>query len=249
MKERWIDCSEAMIAAVRQLGVVPLFRCGVHGWSIEEQTAPGFWFTEGDELGPWDWKVEVVREGDIAYGKFLGGKAAFATREWYALLCDARRSLPRYRMALGEPFPAKTKYEQEMQRLSPMALQAIRAQGSCNTGELRAACGGVKKNVIDSVLQYLQMGTWCLTGDITRVYRGPDLHYNGWQKASYTTPEALFGTAQGEVSGPSWAKRFEQEAQRPKRAQLSPEAARSAIIDHILEIVPAAERRAVEKMI
>ena len=31
-----------------------------------------------------------------------------------------------------------------------------------------------------------------ITGDITRVYRGMDLRYSGWQRSSFCTPEALF---------------------------------------------------------
>ena len=43
----------------------------------------------------------------------------------------------------------------------------------------------------------VQMGTWTVIGDIQRVYRGPDLHYNGWQRASNTTPDELFGSMLG----------------------------------------------------
>ncbi|MEE1080891.1 MAG: hypothetical protein U0L19_07220 [Bacteroidales bacterium] len=38
-------------------------------------TYPEYWFTSSDQLGPWDWKISVIRESDIAYGKFLGGAA------------------------------------------------------------------------------------------------------------------------------------------------------------------------------
>ena len=74
---------ERMIAGIRELGIVPFFRSRVPGWSVEDQTDPDFWFYTSDVLGPWDWKIDAVREGDIAYGKFLSGKAAFATTRWY----------------------------------------------------------------------------------------------------------------------------------------------------------------------
>lgn len=38
-------------------------------------TYPEYWFTSSDQLGPWDWKISVIRESDIAYGKSLGGAA------------------------------------------------------------------------------------------------------------------------------------------------------------------------------
>lgn len=38
----------------------------------------------------------------------------------------------------------------------------------------------------------LQYQARVVTGDIQRVYRGADLHYNGWQRSSFCAPEALF---------------------------------------------------------
>lgn len=56
-----IDSAQSMISAIRKLGIVPLFHNPVKGWSIEELTAPGYWFTESNdgELGPWDWKIDA----------------------------------------------------------------------------------------------------------------------------------------------------------------------------------------------
>ncbi len=69
-----INSSERMIETIREVGIIPFFRSGVPLWSIEERTDPGFWFYSSDELGPWDWKIDAVQSGDIAYGKFLGRK-------------------------------------------------------------------------------------------------------------------------------------------------------------------------------
>ena len=212
-----IDCSENMIAAIKEIGIIPLFRSPVKGWSIQDMTAPGCWFEENGSdgvLGPWDWKVDAVNGGGIAYGKFLEGKAAFATAQWYAHLMNWRRSLPKYRMALGERFPARTQSEKLIKYLAPAALDAIKEAGSLGSKELRFICSSaltpyrlsalgakykpflvpaVKKNIMDGVLGFLQMGTWSLVGNIERVYRGPNLAYSGWQIAGNTTPEAIFG--------------------------------------------------------
>ena len=59
-------------------------------------TRPGFRFDDDDAgLGLWDWKTDAVLQGDIAYGKFIGGKAAFATVEWYAHLMNWHGVSPR----------------------------------------------------------------------------------------------------------------------------------------------------------
>lgn len=213
-----------MSAAIRHVGIVPFVRNTIPGWSIEELTAKGAWFWddgEGGVLGPWDWKIEVIGEGDIAYGKFIRNKAAYATVEWYRHLMNWRRSLPRYRMPLGEGFDGSTQMDQLCRTLSPTLLSAIRELGSVEgsaikglltertTLEQRSKVKGcmekyllpdVKRPVADYLNQYLEMGTWTVVGEFRRVYRGPNLEYKGWQKSSITTPEALFGTVNSIIS-------------------------------------------------
>lgn len=277
-----IDCPERMIEVIREYGIIPFFRGAVPGWSIEEMTAPECWFggAEDDELGPWDWKIEVVREGDIAYGKFLGGKSAFATVEWYRDLMNWRRSIPKYRMALGEKYKAVTNGDKLMKHLSPVALSAIKEAGALEARELRQICTAavtpamlralgprykpllspnVKKNIVDSVVQFLQMGTWSVIGDIQRVYRGADLHYNGWQRASNTTPDNLFGgipertaESQGETTRdkvPVWARMFEEETEQNEQISRSPEESRKRLISHIIDLCPEADEKALLKMV
>lgn len=259
---RDIDCWERMAEVIREVGFIPLFKCGVDGWSIQDRTAVSFWFEDEDgQLGPWDWKVDVVREGNIAYGKFLGGKAAFATEEWYAHLMNWRRGQPRYRMADGKRFKAVTKSDKLMKKLSPVALSAIRDAGSLGSRELRTICSAlgepVKKNTMDSVMTFLQMGTWSVVGDIQRVFNGPDLSYKGWQIASNTTPEALFclGQETGEAEPafdemPSWARHFSDSVEeKTKAVGCTPEESRRLLVSHVQEMFPEADLKIIEKMI
>ena len=245
---RPIDSPEAMIAAIRHFGILPFFRCGVPGWSVEDLTAPGCWFSDEDStfLGPWDWKIDAVREGDIAYGKFLGGKAAFATVPWYKELMNWRRSQPRWRMALGERYKATTAHDKLMKRLAPVALGAIRQAGALEAKELRLICSAsenapVKKNVMDSVVQFLQMGTWSVIGDFERVYRGPDLTYVGWQRASNTTPDELFAV-------PDLPFANARPAADPLATDLTPAASREKLIARVREFFPDAETKVLEKL-
>ena len=181
---------ETMYDAICEYGIIPFFENPVRGYSVEELTPPQFWFDgdEGASLGPWDWKIYCVQRGDIAYGKFLGGKAAFATVPFYRQLMNWRRSLPRYAVAPG-----------------PQAeiLEYVQRNGSAGIRDIRQLLG-VKKNVADALVTKLQMATRLVTGDIVRVYRGADLHYSGWQTASFCTPDALFGLdgASNASSGP-----------------------------------------------
>lgn len=236
---RPIDCAARMSEEIRRFGIISFFRCSVPGWSVEELTAPGCWFGDGPdsvELGPWDWKIDVVREGDIAYGKFLGGKAAFATVPWYRELMNWRRSLPRC-----VPKPGS---------IEAQVLDIIRTEGAVETGRLRSMVG-VKKAVMDRIIQFLQSGTWAVTGDLIRVYRGPDLHYNGWQRALNTTPDALFASpVDAGADAPFWVRRIGDDSPEPAGLSVprSPAESRSLLISHILEFFPSTPLNILERL-
>ena len=172
-----VDSPEAMLRTIKDLGLVPFFENPVRGYSIEELTAEGCWFDDEEgELGPWDWKIDVIQTGDIAYGKFLvGGKASFATVDWYRELMGYRRSLDKCRP----------------KGLDKEVYDAIAEAGTISPAELRKFFK-LKKAQIDSILTRLEYDTLVVVGDITRVYRGANLHYNGWQRSSVCTPDALF---------------------------------------------------------
>lgn len=167
--------AEGMLSLIKEYQLIPFFVNPIPGYSVEEHTPSDLWLTE-DNLGPWDWKIECVRSGDIAYGKFLfGGKAAFATVDVYREIMNWRRSLPKYK-----PTPDQQK-----------VLDYLEEQGSITVPEVRKLMG-VTKSAADALLARIQMQSRIITGDITRVYRGMDLRYSGWQRSSFCTPEALF---------------------------------------------------------
>lgn len=167
---------ETLAEQVRLFGFIPFFENVIEGYSIEELTPRECWLAD-ENFGPWDWKVDVLRSGDIAYGKFLlGGKASFATAEWYRDIMNYKRSLPRHR-ADGQ---------------DRQIYEAICSSGSIMPSELRKMFK-LKKSRIDACLTRLMNDTLVVIGDIQRVYRGSDLNYNGWQRSSVCRPEDLFG--------------------------------------------------------
>lgn len=187
-----VNSAEAMVQAVQEAGLIPFFENIIPGYSIEELTPREYWFDgEEDTLGPWDWKISCVQSGDIAYGKFLlGGKAAFATFEVYRELVNWRRSRKEY-----QPSP-------DQQRV----LDYLSEHGSVEMKDVRHLLG-LKKSAADALMTRLQMQTRVITGDIARVYRGEDLHYNGWQVSTFCTPESLFeesGSAPGHTPSESY---------------------------------------------
>lgn len=166
---------KGMLNLIRKYRIIPFFVNSIPGYSIEEHTPSDLWFTK-ENLGPWDWKIECVQSGDIAYGKFLcGGKAAFATVDVYREIINWRRAQPKY-----QPSSVQLK-----------VLAYLNEHGSISVPEVRGLIG-VNKAGADALLAKLQMQTRIITGDISRVYRGADLKYSGWQRSIFCTPEALF---------------------------------------------------------
>ena len=95
------------------------------------------------------------------------------------------------------------------------------------------------------------MGTWTVIGDITRVYRGPNCEYKGWQRNTVTTPEALFRVIDSPAENPFWAKFIEPEpteSGQPESIDCSPEESRQTILDHLTRLYPE-QRRQFEKLI
>ena len=217
--------SLSMMEAIKTCGIIPFFENPVTGFSIEEMTPPGSWFTDED-LGPWDWKVDVVQSGEIVYGKFLcGGKAAFASPEWYAHLRNWRLSQEKYK-----PTTEGRK-----------VLKLIEKEGSCVSRQVRELLN-VKKSKSDSVLANLMNGTRLIIGDIQRVYKGPNLEYKGWQTASYCTPESLFERP-AEDFGP-WHI-----GGSTLKCDCTPEESYSKLRNHIKELFPEATEKQLDKII
>ena len=244
-----ITSPEAMCDAIRSAGIIPFFRGPVPGFSIEELTPPEHWFYTSEELGPWDWKIAAVQSGDIAYGKFLcGGKAAFATVEWYAHLRNWRLSLPEFEPDAG----------------GRCVLELAAKQGSVSSADIRHLLG-LKKAAADGVSSRLMHQTRLLIGDIERVYRGPSLKYSGWQHCSFCTPEALFSadalpapavpasaspSASPSATSPVLFGGFSPfSAEDPLEVGCSPEESLAALLDHLREILPSASDAALMRLL
>lgn len=269
-----IKSPESMIQTIREFGIIPFFHGKIPGWSIEELTEPDFWFTSSEELGPWDWKIEAVRQGNIAYGKFIRNKAAFATVEWYAHLMNWRRSLPQYRIPLGEQYSGNTLMDRLYKTLSPTLLNAIKEYGAMEPTEMRGllqerttedvlkSIGGsmnkylfpkIKRTAVDFLNLYLEMGTWTVIGDFQRIFKGRNQEYTGWQRSSITTPELLFGEEKEDNGNePFWTRFFSDSIGNDSptlTVDCTPEESVEKLIEHIKETSGFQDTALIRKMI
>ncbi len=225
-----VTSAEAMLETILELGIVPFFANVIPGFSIEEMTPAQNWFDTQENLSytPWDWKIPCVQSGDVAYGKFLlGGKAAFASIEWYAELRNYRQAQAKY-----QPDSAQQQ-----------VLDYLAQNGSIGIKEVRGLLG-IKKGQADALICKLMQQCRVVTGDIIRVYRGPDLSYNGWQTSSFCTPEALFD----KQAVPFFAG-FDAGDDHPLQVDHSPEESYRLLTEKIRSLAPEATDKAIAKLL
>ena len=225
-----VTSAEAMLETILELGIVPFFANVIPGFSIEEMTPTQNWFDTQENLSytPWDWKIPCVQSEDVAYGKFLlGGKAAFASIEWYAELRNYRQAQAKY-----QPDSAQQQ-----------VLDYLAQNGSIGIKEVRGLLG-IKKGQADALICKLMQQCRVVTGDIIRVYRGPDLSYNGWQTSSFCTPEALFD----KPAVPFFAG-FDAGDDHPLQVDHSPEESYRLLTEKIRSLAPEATDKAIAKLL
>lgn len=189
-----INSYESLLHAVREFGLLPLFRNKVEGFSVEEMADESCWFPEEGE-GVWEWKGPVIREGDIAYGKFFGGKAGFVTMDWFPHLVNIRR---------------RARFRPNLVGKEAEVYEAIRSHESLLTSEIRKLCGFQRTNrlkgqpvldipepkpkrspSLETILTRLEMRTFVVIADFEyRIDRYGQPY--GWGLARYSTPEVLF---------------------------------------------------------
>ena len=171
---------EELEEAARSFGLLPFFWSGVPGFSVEDMTPPRCWFA-GDVDGPWEWRMEVARRGEIAYGKLFAGKAGFVTREYYPDLANYRRD--------GYDFDAR--YEAGLaDHRDKLIIDALTHNGPLLTKELRRA-SGVDKG-FETCLTRLQMQTYITVCGFEYLHDRHGRPY-GWGVARYALSEELFG--------------------------------------------------------
>lgn len=184
MRQELIHTCPELVDYINEIGLLPLLRTGIDGWSAEDAVDEECQYTRlpdgGWEWPLWEWKGSVLRESRCAYGKFFKRKAAFVSSEWWPDFYNYRRSL--------YPYPEEGSVEEAV-------LATLKSEGSLITRELRAACGftGPKmRSRFDAYLTRLEMGCYIVTEDFIYPCDSHGREY-GWGWSLLTTPESLFG--------------------------------------------------------
>lgn len=184
LPEKEIETPDELISYINEVGILPLLRVGLPGFSAQEVVSDACQYRAlpggGWEWQLWRWKGQVIREGHFAYGRLFFNKACFMSLRLYSHLCNYRRSL--------YPQPDGTTIE-------GMILDTLRDGHSMITRDLRASCGFIGKGMrgkFDTYVHRLERACRIVTEDFVYSRDRNGKEY-GWGLALLTRPEDLFG--------------------------------------------------------
>ena len=183
-----IRSAEELEAYVIRTGFLPLFRNEIPGFSVEENTASGDWWTGDPGRDPWEWRKTLAANGNVCYGKFFDRKAGFISKEWFPCFANYRRD--------GYDFDSR--WDDELAGIRSKKIMDLfmeENEGSeLFSGEVKARAGFGKnreKN-FEGELTRLQMQTYLVNRDFRRKINKNGQEY-GWGIAVLCTPEHLWG--------------------------------------------------------
>ena len=172
---------------IEEVGFLTLFESSIEGFSVREMTDRKAWWNDPDPVhDPWEWRKEIAAEGKILYGKFLGKKSAFVSREWFPVLCNWRRNGYDFDALYDDGFAsAREKKIMDLLLESGDVLPAYLIKQQASFGK-----DGFKG--FEGVLTGLQMKCYLVNRKMEQKVSGKGEPY-GWPVSFYSTPEAMLG--------------------------------------------------------
>ncbi len=212
---------------ILKVGFLPLFGNTVKGFSAEERTPSGNWWTGDPSSDPWEWRRILAKDPDIAYGKFFERKAGFISKEWFPVFANYRRNGYDFD-ALYEDGLAPYRQKKLMDVFLPDDRMTGRRLLSYEIKEFAGFGKGGEKN-FEGVMTDLQMEGYLLMGDFRQKLNKKGRPY-GWHIAEMETPETKWGY--------EWISSGYKE---------DPSASFDRIIRHLGEVFPESDKRVLQK--
>ena len=213
-----------LIGLVKKYGFLPFFSGPIPGFNVYEAVPDAIWETNKG-LGPWMWRDEIAREGSCIYGKFLGGKTAYVSREWFAHLANYRRD--------GYDFDAR--YDDGLARFEDKQVyDLILNNGPISAPALRAAVGVErgKSTRFEASMTRLQMMTYVVPCDFIFPRDAHGEKKFSYGVTVYDVAERALGT--DAVSG---------------EYDTAPEESFELIMEHLRSLLPEADEKCIQKLI
>lgn len=202
-------------------GVFSLLENSPEGTSGDD--SPIRWHTEDPETDPWEWRMRVLAEDDIAYGKLFFRTSGYITKQWYPYFLAVRRG--------GDSFADV--YEQgtvsgEAKRI----YEIIAGEGQVPLHEIKRIGGFTKETAskFDRALVFLQMQMFVTMCGSQQKLDRYGMGY-GWNSTAFCTVEEF------------WRQR---DTVMP---ELDPDEAYETLKKQVLRLNPRAEERTVDRFI
>ncbi len=174
-----------LIAYINEVGILPLFANDVPGFSAEEHVSPLFWWTGDPEHDPWEWRELIARSGEAVYGKFIGQKAVFISRQWFPVFANYRRD--------GYDFDAR--WDDELANIRhKKIMDCFEERDEWIGAELkrRAGFGKDGEKNFSGMITELQMQSYLVIKDFRRKVNKRGGEY-GMPVCVYSRPEDIWG--------------------------------------------------------
>ena len=181
---------ESAAELVRRIGFLPLFSNGLPGFSLEERTWAGDWWTDDPARDPWAWRQALAREPDLLYGKFFDRRAGFISADWFPYFANYRRNGYDFDTLVDEGLAP----HRAIKLMQPFLKDGMPNDAALHSFALKAQAGfgkGGEKN-FEGVLTELEAQTFLVIGDFRQRLNKLGSPY-GWHIAVIQTPESKLG--------------------------------------------------------
>ena len=181
-----LHSTDELISFIHTIGFLPLFANTIDGFSVEERVPAHVWWTGDEATDPWEWRMILSRDPDIAYGKFFNKAAGFISKSFFPTFANYRRN--------GYDFDAL--FEDELASCRSKKVMDVFELNEENCGrELMSnevkELAAVDKN-FQGTLTDLQMQTYLILSDF-RQRKNKKGQLYGWHIAALETPETKWG--------------------------------------------------------
>lgn len=183
-----IHSVDEAIKYINEVGFLPLFKNEIPGFSLEERTVPEYWWSGDAKVDPWEWRAQIARSGEVAYGKFFENKAGFISKEWLPYFVNYRRDGYDFD-AIWEDGKAARRQKYIMDLFDENAPDA---ELFSHEIKKKAGFGKGGEKGFDGTINNLQMQTYLCVRDFRQKTNKKGEEY-GWAVAVYATPEHIFG--------------------------------------------------------
>ena len=181
-----LHVAEELISLVHTIGFLPLFSNDIPGFSVEERVPAYVWWTGDEATDPWEWRMILARDPDIAYGKFVNKAAGFVSKSFFPTFANYRRN--------GYDFDALFEDELASYRAKKV-IDVFDLDDEAVGKELMSyevkELAAVDKN-FHGTLTDLQMQTYLILSDFRQRKNKKGQTY-GWHIAAVETPETKWG--------------------------------------------------------